>query len=165
MTLTPSQSPSSLLDKLRSASRLTKLALWLAVAFAVIVVGMALLNSVNYSVGFRTGILNKLSSKGLICWTTEGQLALANFSRSGDFRSAERNLDNTFYFSVPDQEVQKRIEAIPPGSSVTLEYQQKLFSLALPLPFLCVRRTQYEVVDVRRAPAYPSDAPTPIKPQ
>jgi hypothetical protein len=161
MTPTPRQSPS--LDKAKSLWR--NPFLWLIAPIAVLAVGVWLLNSVNYSVGFRTGILNKVSSKGLLCWTTEGQLALANFSQSGDFRARNDNLDNTFYFSVPSEEVQRRIEAIPPGSPVTLEYQQKLFSLAWPLPFLCVRRTQYEITDVRPAPAYPADTSIPLRPR
>jgi hypothetical protein len=161
MTPTPRQSPT--LGKAKNRWR--KRALWLLAPLAAFGVAIWLLNSVNYSVGFRTGILNKVSSKGLLCWTTEGQLALANFSKSGDFRARDENLDNTFYFSVPSEEVQKRIEAIPPGSPVTLEYQQKLFSLAWPLPFLCIRRTQYEIIDIRPAPAYPADTSIPLRPR
>jgi hypothetical protein len=37
---------------------------------------------------------------------------------------------------------------------VALQYEQKVFSLALPLPGLCRRRTQYEITGVKLAPAY-----------
>jgi hypothetical protein len=37
----------------------------------------------------------------------EGQLALPNFPRSGD------TIDNTFYFSVPDEKVQKELPGDP----------------------------------------------------
>ncbi len=45
--------------------------------------------------------------------------------------------------------VWKQLEAIPSGSPVTLEYRQKLFSLAWPIPFFCIRKTDYEIVGVR----------------
>jgi hypothetical protein len=101
---------------------------------------VALLNLFNYSVGVRTGVIGKLSRKGVACWTTEGQLALPNFARSGSLRGAGQGVDNTFYFSVPDADVRKQLEAIPDGSPVTLEYRQKLFALDWPLPFFCKRR-------------------------
>jgi hypothetical protein len=96
----------------------------------------------NYSIGTRTGVIDKLSTKGFVCWTMEGQLALPNFSKSGSLTQNSGAIDNTFYFSVPDKAVQKEIQAIPPGSPVAVEYHQKLFPLSLPLPFLCHRRTE-----------------------
>jgi hypothetical protein len=141
-----------------------KLAAILAFLVLLFIGGTALLNAYNYSIGTRTGVIDKLSTKGFVCWTMEGQLALPNFSKSGALRPGNDNLDNTFYFSVPDKEVQKQIEAIPPGSPVTLEYHQKLFTLDLPIPFLCLRRTEYEIVGVKPAPAYPSTAPIPMRP-
>jgi hypothetical protein len=135
------------------------------VAAALIAVGLiALLNAFNYSVGTRTGTLDKLSSKGITCWTTEGQLALRAFSRTGTLRANNQTIDNTFYFSVPDRDVRKALDAIPAGSPVSLEYRQKLFALAWPVPFLCIRRTQYEVVGVRLAPALPMDNDVPLRP-
>ncbi len=124
----------------------------------------ALANAYNYSIGSRTGVMDKLSRKGLACWTTEGQLALPNFSQSGELRSRNENIDNTFYFSVPDRDVQKQIEAVPPGSPVTLEYHQKLFALDWPIPFFCLRRTQYEIVGVKLAPSYPANTAAPVRP-
>lgn len=129
-------------------------------AVLVVVVGVIrLLNVVDYSVGTRTGIISKLSSKGIACWTNEGQLALPNFTRGG-VRGGD--IDNTFAFSVPDETVWKQLEAMPPGSPVNLEYKQKLFALAIAFPFLCVRRSDYEIVGVRNAPAY--EAQPPVRP-
>jgi hypothetical protein len=164
MASTPSTPPSSLFDRFMELSWKLKLALGLAIPIVFLLVLITLLNAFNYSVGMRTGTLDKLSRKGIACWTTEGQLALPAFSKSGNLRSGSENLDNTFYFSVPDPDVRKQIEAIPPGSSVTLEYHQKLFALDWPLPFLCVRRTQYEIVGVKPAPAYHPDIPMPARP-
>ena len=62
---------------------------------------------------------------------------------------------------MPDKDIQKQLEAIPPGSSVSLEYVQKLFPLSLPLPFLCYRRTEYEIVGVKLAPALAPPAGAP----
>ena len=142
-----------------------KLAAIVILAVVLLYVSTGLLNAFNYSIGTRTGILDKLSQKGIACWTMEGQLALPAFSRPGTLRSRDESVDNTFYFSVPNQDVQKQIEAIPPGSPVTLEYHQKLFALDWPLPFLCVRRTQYEIVGVKPAPAYQPELPTPARPE
>jgi hypothetical protein len=141
-----------------------KLAAVALIALALFVGLVALANSYNYSTGTRTGIIDKLSTKGFICWTMEGQLALPNFSRSGSLTQNRDTIDNTFYFSVPDKKVQKELEAVPPGSSVSLEYYQKMFPLSLPLPFLCHRRTEYEIVGVKLAPAYPQTTPVPAKP-
>lgn len=134
------------------------------VALALFLGLAALLNAYNYSIGTRTGVIDKLSTKGLVCWTMEGQLALPNFSKSGTLGRRDESIDNTFYFSVPDRDVRKQIDAIPPGSGVTLEYHQKLFALDWPIPFFCRRRTQYEIVGVRAAPAYVPNTPVPAKP-
>ena len=143
---------------------------WKVKLLTIVLVPLALLilltlaaNAFNYSVGARTGVIDKLSRKGVACWTTEGQLALPNFSKSGTLCAPNENVDNTFYFSVPDADVRKQLDEIPPGSPVTLEYRQKLFALDLPLPFLCVRRTQYEVVGVKPAPAL-APLNSPVKP-
>lgn len=144
---------------LSSFSSRAKIYLGILVFLVVVVGAIRLLNVIDYSVGTRTGVIGKLSSKGLVCWTNEGQLALPNFTR-GTSRSGD--IDNTFYFSVPDESVWKQIQAISPGSPVNLEYRQKLFPLAIALPFLCVRRTEYEVTGVRLAPAY--EPVTPLRP-
>ena len=141
-----------------------KLTLGFVFLFGAAAAILWLLNAFNYSVGIRTGTLDKLSRKGIACWTTEGQLALSAFSRPGTLGSRNENIDNTFYFSVPDANVRKQIEAVPPGSPVTLEYHQKLFTLDWPVPFLCVRRTQYEIVGVAPAPGFQSNTPVPARP-
>jgi hypothetical protein len=119
---------------------------------------LLLLDLYNFSVGSRTGIISKLSTKGVACWTNEGQLALPNFTR-GTAR-AGAVVENTFHFSVPDSDVWKKLQDIPPGTPVNLQYRQKLFPLALALPFLCVRRTDFEIVDAEPAPNF-----SPVQPQ
>jgi hypothetical protein len=164
MSSTQPSQPSSLFHRFLELDWKLKLATAFAIPIVFLLGLTVLLNAINYSVGERTGILSKLSSKGIACWTTEGQLALPSFARSGNIRSSNQQIDNTFYFSVPNPDVRKQVEAIPPGSPVTVEYHQKLFALDLPLPFLCVRRTEYEIVGVRLAPAFPAEIPMPARP-
>jgi hypothetical protein len=119
-------------------------------SIAALIVCVQLIDMFNFSVGERAGVLSKLSNKGFVCWTTEGELAQLNFSKSTVLRSNNTQVDNTFYFSVPDPEVRKQLEDIPSGSPISLQYNQKLFALDLPFPLLCRRRTQFEIVGVRR---------------
>lgn len=117
-------------------------------------VAMMLANMFNYAVGERTGVLSKISKKGVACWTMEGEMAAPSFSRSGNLRDRDTSVDNTFYFSIPDPNVLQQLEAASPGSAVTVRYNQKLFALDLPLPMMCRRRTQYEATGVKLAPTH-----------
>jgi hypothetical protein len=146
-------------------SRRTKVIAFMLLPIVVVLGGTAILNQFNYSVGTRTGTIDKLSHKGVACWTNEGQLALRNFARPSDLRSTAERVDNTFYFSVPDSNVWKQLDAVPSGSTVTLEYQQKFFALDWPIPFFCVRRTQFEITGVRAASPGQADDTPPLRPQ
>jgi hypothetical protein len=132
----------------------------LAIGFLIIFFGalFLLLDLYNYSAGSRTGVISKLSTKGVACWTNEGQLALPNFTR-GTVR-AGATVENTFHFSVPDADVWRKLRDISPGTPVNLQYRQKLFPLALALPFLCVRRTEFEIVGADPALNF-----APVQPQ
>jgi hypothetical protein len=141
-----------------------KLATLFAFGVVLILSFTALLNAFNFSAGRRVGVISKLSTKGIACWTMEGELAMPNFSQSGTLRPSNTSVDNTFYFSVPDPDIQKQLKDIPLGSTVAVEYQQKLFSLHWPLPFLCVRRTEFEIVGVTLAPAVSPNTPMPARP-
>jgi len=154
-----------LVNRLTSLPLKYRIPLLLGAFVLLFFIATALLNLFNYSVGVRTGVIGKLSRKGIACWTTEGQLALPNFARSGSLRGSGPTVDNTFYFSVPDPDIRKQLEAIPDGSPVALEYHQKLFALDWPIPLLCRRRTEYEIVGVRLAPSFPpTGAPAPSQP-
>lgn len=141
-----------------------KIVIWLVLAVVFFFIALALLNSFNYSVGVRTGVLSKLSMRGVACRTFEGHLALPSFSRSTNGRSRNQEFDNTFNFSVPAADVRKQLDAVPAGRTVTLEFQQKLFSLAWPLPFLCVRRSEYEIVGIRSEPGSSAAPAVPAGP-
>jgi hypothetical protein len=152
MSSTSTKTP-SLFTRFWALSGKMKLLSLLAVAVVLFYAGALLLSLVNYAVGERTGVLSKMSTKGIACWTMEGELAQPSFSRSSALRSGGAPIDNTFYFSVPSADVRDQLAAVPPGSPVSLQYEQKLFALDLPLPLLCRRRTQFEITGVRLAPA------------
>jgi hypothetical protein len=153
MSSTSTRNP-SLFGRFWALSGKAKLLFLLIVPIVLFYAGALLLSLFNYSVGERTGVLSKISTKGVACWTMEGELAQPSFSKSSALRSGNAPIDNTFYFSVPNPDVRDQLAAVPPGSPVSLQYEQKLFALDLPLPFLCRRRTQFEITGVRLAPAY-----------
>lgn len=157
-------SAGGLINQFSALSWKLKLATLFAFAVVLILSLTALLNAINFSAGKRVGVISRLSMKGIACWTMEGELAMPNFSQSGTLRSGNAGVDNTFYFSVPDPDIQKQLQAIPGGTPVTVEYRQKLFTLHWPIPFLCVRRSEFEVVGVRLAPAFSPNTPMPARP-
>ncbi len=74
----------------------------------------------TYSDGNRTGLLQKLSRKGTVFKTYEGELVLSSISSTGGVAIASEK----FYFSVVDKAVAKKMEAFE-GKQVKLHYLQK----------------------------------------
>ena len=87
----------------------------------------------SYSSGERAGWLQKLSHKGVICKTDEGELSLIAVPGAAPEK---------FMFTVRDAEVTKKIEALM-GHRVSLHYEQKVG-----LPTSCFGDTSYFVTDV-----------------
>ncbi|MCK7494475.1 MAG: hypothetical protein MZW92_27325 [Comamonadaceae bacterium] len=83
----------------RPALKVLLLLLVLAIAAPVLWTWAAL--SYNYSDGERAGFVQKLSRKGWICKTWEGELALVNLPGA---------MPEIFYFSVRDDAVAQRIQ-------------------------------------------------------
>jgi hypothetical protein len=90
----------------------------------------------SYSEGDRVGYVQKLSRKGALCKTWEGELATATLPGA---------LPEKFYFSVRDDSVAKLISAAQ-GSRVTLSYEQHVG-----VPSRCFGETEYFVTGVREA--------------
>ena len=90
--------------------------------------------SYNYSDGERAGYVQKLSRKGWICKTWEGELALVNLPGA---------MPEIFYFSVRDDDVAKRIQQSV-GKRVALSYEQHIG-----IPTTCFGDTQYFVVNIQ----------------
>src|SRR4030065_498918 len=88
----------------------------------------------NYSDGERAGFVQKLSRKGWICKTWEGELALVNLPGA---------MPEIFHFSVRDDAVANRIQQSV-GKRVALSYEQHIG-----IPTTCFGDTQYFVVDIK----------------
>lgn len=87
-----------------------------------------------YSSGERAGYVQKLSHKGWICKTHEGELILVSMPGT----QAEK-----FYFTVRDDAVVKKINTTV-GSRVRLIYEEHKG-----LPSTCFGETSYFVTDVK----------------
>ena len=87
----------------------------------------------SYSTGERAGWVQKLSKKGWVCKTWEGELAIVNMPGS---------LQQVFPFTVRDEAVVKKINAAM-GKRVSLTYEQHQG-----VPTSCFGETEYFVVDV-----------------
>lgn len=108
----------------------------------------------NYSEGERAGYVQKLSKRGWLCKTWEGELALVTMPGT----VAEK-----FFFTVRDDAVAGRINQSM-GRRVTLDYHQHVG-----IPTSCFGETGYYVTDIRplseptltpeAAPAAPAPAP------
>jgi hypothetical protein len=95
----------------------------------------------SYSTGERAGYVQKLSRKGWICKTWEGELALITMPGT----VAEK-----FYFTVPDEKIAAEINATL-GSRVTLHYAQHIG-----LPTSCWGETQYFINAVTKVEDVPA---------
>jgi hypothetical protein len=88
----------------------------------------------SYSSGERAGFLQKMSLKGWVCKTWEGELSLIAIPGAAPEK---------FLFSVRDAAVAKRLEASM-GKRVTLSYEQHKG-----LPSSCFGETEYFVSDLK----------------
>lgn len=89
----------------------------------------------SYSKGERVGFVQKLSRRGWICKTNEGDLAMVNMAG----QQAE-----IFNFTVPDDKVSKEIESYA-GHRVMLEYEEHRG-----IPSNCFGDTGYFVIGVKK---------------
>ena len=87
-----------------------------------------------YSSGERAGYVQKLSKKGWVCKTWEGELAMV---------SLPGTLPEIFAFTVPDDNVAEQINQSL-GKRVTLTYEQHLG-----IPTSCFGETGYFIKKVR----------------
>ena len=95
---------------------------------------------VNFSTGYRAGTPIKVSHKGVIFKTWEGQLNVGGITNS-----AQRAIPTTWDFSIAgeDAEVREKIEeAITIGKRVKLSYEEKF------VKFFWKGDTKYFVTEV-----------------
>jgi hypothetical protein len=88
----------------------------------------------SYSEGERAGYVQKLSKKGFLCKTWEGEMAMVTMPGT----VAEK-----FLFTVPTDAIAARVNASV-GKRVALHYQQHKW-----IPTSCFGETEYFVTDVR----------------
>jgi hypothetical protein len=84
----------------------------------------------NYSTGDRAGWVQKLSKKGWICKTWEGELALVSLPGS---------TPEKFYFTIHDDAVAEQVSKVM-GKRVSLHYDEKVG-----LPTSCFGETRHFV--------------------
>jgi len=87
----------------------------------------------SYSTGERAGFLQKVSNKGWICKTWEGELSLVAMPGAAPEK---------FHFTVRDEAIAQKVSAAA-GKRVTLNYEQHKG-----LPTTCFGDTDYFVVGV-----------------
>jgi hypothetical protein len=105
----------------------------------LVVVGFALYTlftlNFSYSIGERVGFVQKLSKRGWVCKTNEGDLAMVNMTGQPA---------QMFSFTVRDDKVAAQIESYA-GHRVVLEYEEHRG-----IPSGCFGDTPYFVVGVKK---------------
>ena len=102
----------------------------------------------SYSDGERAGYVQKFSSKGWLCKTWEGEIAMVTMPGA---------IPEKFQFTVRDTTLASRINELA-GKRVVLSYQQHKF-----IPTSCFGETEYFVTAIREVLDQPL-AP-PVTPQ
>jgi hypothetical protein len=99
----------------------------------IVIVGVMLLGTIgyptgafkNYSNGSRVGVVTKLSNKGFIWKSWEGEMNIGGFRNSTDSNGNSNIVANIFAFNIESPEVVKKIqEAMQTGDRVELVYRQ-----------------------------------------
>ena len=120
------------------------------VLILVVAAYFAVLFNWSYSSGERAGWVQKLSNKGWVCKTWEGELALVSLPGSVTVEK--------FYFTVRDARVAADISRAM-GKRVTLHYEEKVG-----LPTSCFGDTRYfvnKITDTGESPSAPGAAIQP----
>lgn len=119
-------------------SNLLRTALIVVLAFLLLTILWVWLTlSWTYSEGERTGYVQKLSNKGWLCKTWEGEIAMVTMPGA---------IPEKFQFTVRDSAVASKINDLA-GKRVVLSYQQHKF-----IPSSCFGETEYFVTAIREVP-------------
>jgi hypothetical protein len=103
----------------------------------------------SYSEGERAGYVQKLSRKGWLCKTWEGEIAMVTMPGA---------IPDKFEFSIRDDTVAKRINELA-GKRVVLHYRQYKF-----IPSSCFGETEYFIEAVREVPDTLAPGTAPLAP-
>lgn len=115
--------------------RLTIVLVFGAVAF--IAIYLLIVMTWSFSTGERAGYIQKISRKGWICKTWEGEMVLIGVPGS----PLEK-----FYFSTRDEKIAHEISSLV-GTKAIIAYEQKKG-----IPTTCFGDTDYRPVAVKKAP-------------
>src|SRR5882724_7223860 len=99
----------------------------------------------SYSAGERAGWVQKLSDKGWVCKTWEGEMAMV---------SMPGTMSEKFYFTILDDAVAEQVNKVM-GRRVSLYYEERVG-----LPTSCFGETRYYVKKVSVVQEAPGTAPT-----
>ncbi len=94
----------------------------------------------SYSTGERAGWVQKLSHKGWLCKTWEGELALVSLPGS---------TPEKFFFTIRDEAVARQVTKLM-GKRVSLHYEEKVG-----LPTSCFGETRHYVTNVTASDEIP----------
>ena len=119
----------------------------LAGAILLFVLYIWVMLSWSYSYGERAGWIQKLSKKGYLCKTWEGEMAMVSLPGS---------VPEKFLFTIRDEQAAEQINKVM-GRRVAVQYEQHIG-----LPSSCFGETQYFVKGV--AVMQDSPAPLPLPP-
>jgi hypothetical protein len=114
--------------------RLTRVLMVLLIVVLLIVAYVLVVSKWSYSSGERAGWVQKLSKKGWLCKTWEGELSLVSMPGAAPEK---------FLFTVWDDAVAEKITAVM-GKRVSLSYDEKVG-----LPTSCFGETRSYVTGVR----------------
>src|SRR4051812_9223330 len=115
---------------------------WLVVLFALLLIPAVIISlwiwvalGYSYASGERAGYVQKISKKGWLCKTWEGELAMANLPGT---------MPQIFTFSVRNDSIAKVIEQNI-GKQVSLTYEQHKG-----IPTTCFGETEYFITRAQR---------------
>jgi hypothetical protein len=116
------------------------------IPIALVALWVTIALNYSYSMGERAGFVQKLSKRGWVCKTWEGEMALAN---------GPNVVPEIFRFTVRDDAVAAEINSSL-GRQVKLDYDQHKF-----LPTSCFGETEYFVKKVQSLSGATSSTPFP----
>jgi hypothetical protein len=103
----------------------------------------------SYSEGERAGWVQKLSDKGWVCKTWEGEMAMVSMPGA---------MSEKFYFTILDDAIAEQVNKVM-GKRVSLHYEEKVG-----LPTSCFGETRYYVRKVVVVEEIPGAVPVPPPP-
>ena len=107
------------------AKKFTRRLFWSLLGLAILaVIGFFLWGNYTYSEGTRAGDLIKISKKGYLFKTHEGQLKLGGI----DLENTEEGLSDTWSFSVINKDIVQQLEKLQ-GKKVVLRYKEINYSM------------------------------------